>query len=439
VSDRWPHQVEALEFLRSHSAALLHLDMGTGKTRIAADLLRDPGTLPALVVTRSKAITDGIWERECEGADIQPLRGKLTERAELIKGHDIVLTNYEAVWQKPIAAAILRIPWRTVIADESHHIKAAGSKVSMFFRALSPARHRIALTGTPLGQTPLDVYGQFRFLDRRIFGNNFRYFRARYAIMGGYEDRVFQRMNPATEADFLRRFRSITYHAEPDLGVPDGLDIPMTHSLPPAAARIYRELEDEFWAEVEGGEVTIANGGVKVLRLQQLASGHLRTDDGVVRTIHTERADMFCDWLEDVDSAEPVVVFARFTHDLSEVRRVCAKLGRTYSEVSGRADDLVEWKGGATQVLGVQIQAGGEAINLTRAALCVYYSIGHSLLDYLQSRKRLIRPGQTQTVRIYHLSARGTVDTDIYRALRNRDQVIQSLLARRSAAQPILI
>jgi SNF2 family DNA or RNA helicase len=122
------------------------------------------------------------------------------------------------------------------------------------------------------------------------------------------------------------------------------------------------------------------------------------------------------------------VVFCRFRHDLGAVERVAGFLGRLYSEVSGSRDDLNEWKEGRSVILGVQIQAGGEGIDLTRAALAVYYSVGHSLSDYLQSRARLVRPGQTRPVRFYHLSARGTVDQRVYRALRDREDVIQSLL-----------
>lgn len=430
----WPHQAEALDFCQSHPSTLLYLGMGAGKTRIAAEALAQPNHLPALIITRSSVLDDGVWERELDRAlNVRPvnLTGSISLRANALVqrkayGAGVFATNYEGAWREPLAMEILRTPWKTVILDEIHHAKSPGSKVSRFAAKLGRVAHKIGLSGTPMAHSPLDVYGQFRFLEPSIYGTNFRSFRSRYAIMGGFQGH--QVIGYQNQDEFMRRFWRITFRRELDFGL-ESVDVPMSHDLPPSARALYHELDTEFWAEVGDSSVTIANAAVKVLRLQQLASGHLRNDDGDVRTIHTARADLLSDWLEDVDPTEPVVVFCRFRHDLNEVRRVAGFLGRAYSEVSGTETNLREWKEGKSTVLGVQIQAGGEGIDLTRAALAVYYSVGHSLSDYLQSRARLVRPGQTRPVRFYHFSARGTVDSRVYRALRNREDVINALLS----------
>ena len=69
------------------------------------------------------------------------------------------------------------------------------------------------------------------------------------------------------------------------------------------------------------------------------------------------------------------------------------RTGRTSSELSGRVNTLPEWQEGKTDVIAVQIQAGGVGIDLTRASYCVYYSVGFSLGDYEQSLARVHRPG----------------------------------------------
>lgn len=434
----WPHQREAVDFTAEHPSSLLYLGMGGGKTRCAAESVHSLRSLPLLILTRSSVLDDGIWERELEPLDIPVtnLTGSISLRAnQLVQGmashSPAFATNYEGAWREPLASTILRQPWGCVVADEGHHLKSAGSKVSRFAARLH-AQRRIELSGTPFAHSPLDIYGQYRFLDPAIYGTNFHAFRSRYAIMGGFQNR--QVIGYQNQDEFMRRFWRIAFRRELDFGL-ESVDIDLTHDLPPAARALYKELDTEFWAEVESdlrlygpGSVTIANAAVKTLRLQQLASGHIKDDDGHVRTIHTARADLLSDWLEDVEPSEPVVVFCRFTHDLAEVRRIAGFLGRPYSEVSGSEANLREWKEGKTAVLGVQIQSGGEGIDLTRAALAVYYSVGHSLSDYLQSRARLVRPGQTRPVRFYHLSARGTVDQRVYRALAQREDVIQSLL-----------
>jgi SNF2 family DNA or RNA helicase len=89
---------------------------------------------------------------------------------------------------------------------------------------------------------------------------------------------------------------------------------------------------------------------------------------------------------------------------------------------------LERWQAGDAVILGVQIQSGGVGIDLTRAAYAVYYSLGFSLGDYEQSLARLRRPGQTRCIRYYHLVAPGTVDQQVYAALKERRSVVEAVL-----------
>ena len=76
------------------------------------------------------------------------------------------------------------------------------------------------------------------------------------------------------------------------------------------------------------------------------------------------------------------------------------------------------------------MQSGGVGIDCSRAAFAFYYSLGFSLGDYEQSLARLRRPGQTRMVRYYHLVAPGTVDEQVYAALRDRKHVIESVMTQ---------
>jgi SNF2 family DNA or RNA helicase len=138
------------------------------------------------------------------------------------------------------------------------------------------------------------------------------------------------------------------------------------------------------------------------------------------------------DRLEDLPQTEPVVVFCRFRNDLNEVAAMARRLGRTYAELSGNENTLERWQEGNATIIGVQIQSGGAGIDLSRAAYCVYYSLGFSLGEYEQSLARLRRPGQTRCVRYYHLVAQGTVDEQVYAALRERRSVVDAVLEKLS-------
>ena len=100
--------------------------------------------------------------------------------------------------------------------------------------------------------------------------------------------------------------------------------------------------------------------------------------------------------------------------------------------MSGERKDLERWQAGDAAILGVQMQSGGVGIDCSRAAYAFYYSLGYSLGDYEQSLARLRRPGQTRCVRYYHLVCQGTVDEQVYAALRERRNVVDAVLQKLS-------
>ena len=195
--------------------------------------------------------------------------------------------------------------------------------------------------------------------------------------------------------------------------------------LEPKAKKIYAAMESDFIADVESGIITASNALAKLLRLQQIAAGHV-LPEGETKYVEvsTAKRQALTDLLED--AGEPAVVFCRFRSDLDTVAAVADGLKLSYGEVSGRRNDYRGWDG---DVLGVQIQAGSLGLNLTRARIGVFYTMGYSLGDYQQALARLHRPGQERPVVFYRFLARGTVDWRIVRALDKRAGVIEALLS----------
>ena len=103
--------------------------------------------------------------------------------------------------------------------------------------------------------------------------------------------------------------------------------------------------------------------------------------------------------------------------------------GDQVAELSGRVDELADWQSGRKRILAVQIATGSEGIDLTRARYAVYLSTGFNLGTYLQSEKRVHRPGQKKPVTYYHIVSRDTVDEKVRGALRARHSVIGSILS----------
>jgi SNF2 family DNA or RNA helicase len=276
--------------------------------------------------------------------------------------------------------------------------------------------------------SPLDVYAQFRFLDASIFGPSFNAFKQRYAVMGGFQNKQVTAYKNLDELEAL--MRRVTFRVGKDvLELPPETHVTYRSTLSPECQALYRAVEEDFIAEVEGGTITVANALVALLRLQQIAGGWVKTDDERYRRVDWAKQRLLEDTLEDIGTEEAVVVFCRFHADLDAVHEACASLGYTSLELSGRRAELARWQAGEAQVLAAQISSGGVGVDLSHARYAIYYSLSFSLGEYDQALSRVHRPGQTRPVEHIHLVARHTVDEKIMRALERRAEVIQAILA----------
>lgn len=443
----WSHQADAYWFACGRKASLLDMDMGTGKSKVAIDLLLNWDAARVLVLCPKSVL--GVWRRELarhapdEYAVLILDRGTVAAKAKearrflAMHRRAVVVINYESAWRSAFAEFALAEIWDVVIADESHRLKSPSASVSKFAAKLAKcARRRLALTGTPMPHSPLDAFGQFRFLDPEVFGKSWWTFSHRYAVRGN--PYIPQQVTGFANLEELRekvRANAFRVRACDVLSLPEVLHDTRTFQLSPPAAQIYRDLQSEFIAEVNGGVCTVANALVKILRLQQITSGYLpvvslEDEREFIQQVDGSRQQVLADLLEDIGPREPVVVFCLFRHDLARIQETADGLGLRYGELSGQRRDLTphsEMPEGI-DVMGVQLQSGGVGIDLTRARYGIYYGIGHSLGVYEQSLARIHRPGQTRPVVYYHILAEGTVDETIYAALRRKKEVVEFVL-----------
>ncbi len=446
----WRHQIAAYQFAMERfengsPGVLLAMGMGTGKTLVACMILLGLRATRVLIACPLRVIQ--VWiaqfqrhlstpmvvvalDEDAGGvADKQRLAEEKLRLAETTGVPFVAVINYDSVWREPFGAWAERQAWNLVVADESHKLKRPGGKASLYFKRLrGRARHRLALTGTPMPHSPLDVYAQFRFLDASVFGPSFNAFKQKYAVMGGFQNKQVTSYRNLDELEAL--MRRVTFRVGKDiLDLPPETHVTYRCTLSPECQTIYRAVEEDFIAEVEGGTITVANAMVALLRLQQITGGWVKTDDERYRRVDWAKQRLLEDTLEDIGAEEPVVVFCRFHADLDAVHEACASLGLTSLELSGRRDELARWQAGEAQVLAVQISSGGVGVDLSRARYSIYYSLSFSLGEYEQALSRVHRPGQTRPVEHIHLVARHTVDEKIMRALERRAEVIQAILA----------
>lgn len=458
----WNHQAYGVRRGLSTEAFGAFWDMGAGKSRLVVDMVQNLGPGISLIVCPVAVLQ--VWPREFskhlhslskhitivslvkgtakgKGADI--MRAVSARRKD---EHLVFVINYESVWRPGIAEVFRKIKLDMIACDEAHKIKGHDSKCSKYIGAIGKnASKRLALTGTPMPSTPLDIFGIFRFLDNSIFGHSFTNFRNTYAIMQTVD--VRGNNGRIREVQIVRDFknlddlRSKVNTISMSIQTSEIVDLPGENhecilvDLKPQTMKYYKALKEELVAEMEdGGIIEAANALVLGLRLQQVECGSVKKiiqipnppfEKHVTEQIGREKVSAVAELVDNISRDEPIVVFCRFSADLNALREVVEKAGREYLELSGRANQWVEFqerKDGC--VIGVQIQAGGAGVDLTRARYCIYFSIGHSLGDYEQSLKRVYRPGQTKKVYYYHIVARNTIGQQIYDALRNKNNVV---------------
>jgi SNF2 family DNA or RNA helicase len=480
----WPHQLDALTAALPQPGYMLPIPMGHGKSACAIAVADATDAMRVLVLCPKSVC--GIWPAQVTdhsnrtwrtwAGQVAGARGPLKDpsvkrRAEQLADEItaaarlrrplLVVVNFEAAASGLMADALHRADWDLVIIDESHRLKAPSGKQSKYVGklCLRVRRHGgriLALTGTPMPHSALDLWGQMRALDEHALGTSYVAFRARYGapkVQFRYADGtpkylttpngqvIYDGVRDDRADELMARVAHLMLPVDADaldkrLGLTDPVDVYRTATLDPATRRAYDALEADLIARVGDGYVTAANAMVLVLRLAQAASGYAvdaETGDHIALSDTPEKARLLADVLEDLPLREPVVVFARFHADLDAIRKACERSGRRYGELSGRRRDGLTDRStmsGDIDVLGAQLKSGGVGVDFTRAKYCIYYSLDFNLADYLQSRKRLHRPGQDGQVTYIHLLAEATVDQTIYSALSRREEINEAVMRR---------
>ena len=435
----YEHQCRAASLALAAPAFGFWMEQGTGKTAaaIAAAGRRflDEEILHCLVVCPKSVMP--VWASEfARFADfpytLSVLDGPVSDRESTLQfsgGHGlrVAVVNYEATWRMEDALRRF-VQGQMIVADECHRIKTPSAKQAKAMHRLGrAATYRLALTGTPITQSPLDLYSEYKFLDPTIFGPSYYTFRNRYAVMGGYgghEVINYQNLDELTDKAYRIAYRVTRAEC---LDLPPELSQTIPVTLSPRTRSLYDELRRNAVATLEGqATVTTVNVLAEILRLQQITGGHIGTDEGETLSVGSEKHDACLDLLRDLlsDERRKVVVFCRFR---AEIGCLAAALNEVRDGLTGVLDGQTRERGELVRrfqedqlprVLVVQVQTGGLGITLHRADTAVFFSTGWSLADYEQAKARIQRAGQAaERVQYIHLAASGTIDETIYRAL----------------------
>ena len=394
----------------------------------------------------------GVWQDEFNNfADfdynLAVLTGTSAKKIDTLRhlngsALQVAVINYESAWrlEKELTA------WNPdlIIADEGHKIKTHNISASKAMHRLGArARYMLLLTGTPVTNKAIDVFSQYKFLNPAIFGQSFYAFRNKYFDMVGYGNHT-PVLKKSMERELTEKIHSIAYRATKAecLDLPETTDIIRKVELEPQAMLLYRNLVKDSYAELSEGEVTITNVLTKLLRLSQLTGGFLGSDDSSkAEQVSTAKLKVLEDIIDSaLEENKKLVVIARFNPEINAICRMLDKKGVRYSLLTGSVKDRDEQvyrfqNDSDVPIFVGQIATAGLGITLTAASTMVFYSLDYSMSNFEQTKARIHRAGQRMPCTYIYLTASGTVDEKVLKALKNKANLAKTLVDDYRAGQ----
>lgn len=463
----WRHQDEAIELSQQVNDLALFWEMGTGKTMTMINILRHRyernGNLMRTVIFCPLVVMDN-WRQEFERhARIQRvvvLQGsgfnKLQQLQKIGQNPTVVIANYEVMQNKAIAD-YLNAGFRPeiVVCDESQRCKSITSKRAKAIALLATkAKARFLLSGTPILNSPLDIFQQYLILDGgQTFGKNFYVFRSVFfqdknAHMPKFNH--FPDWQPKPGA--LQRLTDMISRKALRIKKEECLDLPPlvyeSHyvEMGPEQRRAYREMKDDFItflkAKHENGEpqaVVAQMAMTKALKLQQITSGFAITAEGeAISFDDNPRQKALKDLLEDLTVLNKTIVWACFKENYRQIRKVCDELKIGYTELHGEVKDKDEAirrfrSDPACRVIIANPASAGIGVNLVEASYSIYFSKNFSLEQDVQSEARNHRGGSEIHKKITRIDliAKDTIDEKITEALKKKENIAEKILSWR--------
>lgn len=440
----------ALEKLESNNCCALLMDMGLGKSltsiAIVGQLYQENKIQKVLVICPSSIIS--VWNDEFKKFsayeyNIEMITGStMNKRKDKLKslyykqGLKVAVINYEATWRMEKELNIYKPD--IIICDESQKIKNPSAAQSKTIHRLGvKSNYRIILTGTPVQNSPMDVFSQWKFLDPNIFGLSFYAFRNHYAVMGGYYNHQIIRYKNMDE--LTSKAHSIAYRItkEEALDLPEQIFLNRYCELEPIARSTYEKVAKQSYAELIDGEITATNILTKLIRLSQIAGGHVRDDEGRIQVISKAKLNELKDIMEEViiDNKKKLVVFARFIPEIESIIKLTEEMKIQYSYITGeikpdiRGEMCSSFQNNENVKLFIaQIQTAGLGITLTAADTAVFYSLDFNYANYSQAIARTHRIGQKNTCTYINLISTETIDEKIIKALESKEDIAKNIV-----------
>ena len=408
ASVKWQWASEIEKFLYPNGAPEGEIVVVEGNKRTRDLMLEDK-----IVVRRES------WKGKANGWR------KSTGGRFFIVNYELLLRNFDSMNCRE---------WDMIIADEATKISNATAKQSKAIKRLR-AKRRIAMTGTPVSNRANDVWNIIDFIQPGVLGNYFSFLQ-RYCLKNQWGG-VFGYRNLDELQAKIKRYmiRRMKVDVLPEL--PEKITSDLPFELTDEEKDLYKKLKKEILFEIEAQHIakienpmTIQYTLVKMLRLRQLAD----STELLGHQTKSSKMELLKEKLEEVFGANggrKAIVFTQFAEmadilerELAEYKplKISGTIKEEYRDVVAKFNENEDHR-----VL-VMTSAGQFGLNIQRASVIFHYDQEWSLAKMQQRDGRAHRFGQKDSVLVYNLLAKGTVDYYVKKIIHAKAELSNQVL-----------
>lgn len=439
-----------------------------GKTKVLIDILRlryaqEKRILKTVIF--SPIVTLPNWKNEFGIHSKVPERNvfvlnKSSKRMKDFKKakihNNIIVVNYESLGSSKFLEELFEFSPEIIVCDEMHILKNPKSKRAKSLIKLSDrAEFRYGLTGTPILNSPMDIFMQWRFLDKgEEFGKSFFKFRAEFFqdanAAWSHSQSHFPKWEPIPSKFPLLQEKiakkSVRVLKKDCLDLPPLIKEIIPLEMDKTQAKAYKEMHESFITFVKDKEqdgktkaVVAQLALTKALRLQQICSGFVVTDeDETIRLDKNVKLDWVEQYLPDMCKTSKVIIWTAFKEDILMLGELCDKLKIKFGTIEGgqnmelRQECIDDFNNmdSDTMVIIANRSAGGIGINLVSSDTSIVFSRNFKLGDELQSEARNHRGGSQihKNILQINLCINETIDFYVTEALSNKQDISKKII-----------
>jgi SNF2 family DNA or RNA helicase len=419
-----------MTFLKDfESGGVLADDMGLGKTiQVLAFLLsrKKDTKLPSLVVAPKSLIFNWIDEAKKFAPTLKVVRyvgGARSKLTQEMGDADLLVTTYGTL--RADIEKLRAQEFDVAIIDEAQFIKNPKSLAAIACKQLR-AKHRLALTGTPIENSIQDLLSILEFTNPGLL---------KFSAGDGAPEAVENTLARLLRPFMLRRTKEAVLTE-----LPDKSEQVLFCEMSADEAEYYSVIRERYRESIEQSVAKNGLGKSKLhvlealLRLRQAAC-HAGLIDEAKRSVPSAKLDMLLARLKEVTAeGHKALVFSQFTSLLSIVKTALDADGITYEYLDGQTTDRkspvdrFQSEGGSSVFL-ISLKAGGTGLNLTAADYVFILDPWWNPAVEAQAIGRAHRMGQTQKVIAYRLVARGTVEEKILELQKKKKDLAESIVS----------